>query len=120
MLGLLSKKTKKVAVMNGPLGIIPTWQFSSDANVNPSLNRFVPSSPAWQAASGMNGGGLGYVMVEANRSTLGPTQLEQLRTSGQIDGVFDTFRAGGWIYENQKWLWIGGAALLAFGVWRSL
>ncbi len=118
MLGLLPKKTKKVNAMNGPFGIIPTWQFSSDPNINPSLNRFVPSSAAWQKAQ--QAPGLGYVMVEASRSTLGPGQLEQLRTSGQIDGVFDSFRAGGWFYENRHYLYVGGAALLAFGIWRSL
>jgi hypothetical protein len=102
--------------MNGPFGIIPTWQFSSDPNLNPRLNRFVPSSAAWQQA--MNG--LGYVMVNSARSTLGPQQVEQLRTSGQIDGVTDWFRAGGWLYENRWYLGLAGAALLAFSVWRKL
>lgn len=95
------------------LGLIPTWQFSSDPRTNPSLNPFVPSSPAWQKAAGMNG--LGYVMVQADRSTLGPVTLEQLRTSGQINGVMDTFRAGGWAYENWKLLAVGGLALFGVG-----
>ena len=49
-------------------------------------------------------GGLGYIMVDADRS------------NRVLAGVTDVFRAGGWIFENRTPIAIGGAALLALGV----
>lgn len=96
------------------LGIIPTWQFSSDPNINPSLNRFVPSSPAWQKAIAPDG--LGYVMVDADRSVLMPPTIAALKATGQISDASDWFRAGGWVYENRKALFGAGVAIGAIAL----
>ena len=109
--------------MNGALGIIPSYQFSSNAAINPGENPYINRNPSWNQ-QGLNGhghagpratvigningaSGLGYVMVDPSRS---------YRPAPALAGVTDSFRAGGWVYENRTPLVWGGVAMAAIGV----
>jgi hypothetical protein len=87
------------------LAMIPNWQFIADPAKNPSITDQALTSEQYNKRYIIKApGGLGYVMVDTQRS------------QRALEGVLDVFRAGGWVYQHRTAISIGGAALLGLGV----
>jgi len=77
------------------LGMIPSFQFSTDPRVNPGINPFVKFPEGWTQST----------VQPVGRAMAPPASLEGLAS------IFDS-----WAWQNRKWLVLGGAGLLGLAL----
>ncbi len=91
-------------MMQAQLGLIPSWQFSSDPGVNIKLNPHVQFPPGWTQRT-VQPVGPAYAAARIAQPDLGYPAAHTL------GGVFDS-----WAFEHRKALVLGGLGLLAAAV----
>ncbi len=108
------------------LGLIPDWQFSSDPNINISINPHVKIPADWP----MGQRTVQPIGVMSQRTyddpiaaTDGLTQMNGLgitmaRWAAPPSGLGAVFES--WAWQNRKWIVLGGIGLIGVGLLSGL
>jgi len=91
------------------LGLIPAWLFSSDPKINPAINPHLNIPADWPHGQ-RTVQPLNYFSAPASGDPLaglGITIAHWAKPSAGVAGI-----DYGWVWDNKKWLVLGGAGLV--------